>query len=139
MTTLFIFEKPSVMSDVAKAVGLSGSRSDGYIDAGGIVFTFAIGHLVRDKTPDEIDPAWHQRIGCGTRAVPICLTAGSTCLACETILGIDRLRQRTSMRIQRTISDTMKRIQSIALVGLSYAEKVVRGQMIRIFAVVDCA
>lgn len=60
MTTLFLFEKPSVMVEVAKAVGLRGPRTDGYIDAGDTVFTFALGHLVRDLRPPEINPDWEK-------------------------------------------------------------------------------
>ena len=60
MTTLFIFEKPSAMSEVAKAVNLHGTRGDGFIEAGDIVFTCAIGHLIRDQTPPEANPAWEK-------------------------------------------------------------------------------
>ena len=60
MTTLFIFEKPSAMNEVARAVNLQGRKGDGFIDAGNVVFTSAVGHLIRDQTPPEANPAWEK-------------------------------------------------------------------------------
>ncbi len=57
MTTAVIAEKPSVARDIAAALGAT-RRGDGYLEGGGYVVTWAIGHLVALAQPHEIDPAW---------------------------------------------------------------------------------
>lgn len=51
-----VAEKPSVARDLAKVLGAT-QRRDGYLEGNGWQVTWAIGHLVQLKTPDEYDPA----------------------------------------------------------------------------------
>ncbi len=51
-----VAEKPSVARDLAKVLGAN-QRRDGYLEGNGWQVTWAIGHLVQLKTPDEYDPA----------------------------------------------------------------------------------
>lgn len=53
---LVIAEKPSVGRDIAKALRVSG-RKDGYIENDQYIITWAIGHLIGLKYPEEHDPA----------------------------------------------------------------------------------
>ena len=48
-------EKPSVARDIAAFVGAR-SRKDGYFEGKGFQVTWAFGHLVTLKDPDEYDP-----------------------------------------------------------------------------------
>lgn len=50
-------EKPSVARDLAKYLKAT-RRGEGYLEGNGIVITWAIGHLVGLKEPDEYDPAF---------------------------------------------------------------------------------
>ena len=52
-------EKPSVARDIAKELGAS-NRKDGYLEGNGYAVTWAFGHLVGLKEPDEYDPT-HKR------------------------------------------------------------------------------
>lgn len=54
---LIIAEKPSVGSDIAKALHVSG-RKDGYIENEQYIVTWAIGHLVGLKYPEEHNPEY---------------------------------------------------------------------------------
>jgi len=74
MKTLFIGEKREAMADLAMAIGDPGINSPstksgreafhlkasgrGYIEGEKYIFTWAAGHLFRDKSPSEINPAW---------------------------------------------------------------------------------
>src|SRR3954453_8438401 len=49
-------EKPSVARDIAAYLGAK-SRQDGFIEGSGYQVTWAFGHLVTLKEPDEYDPA----------------------------------------------------------------------------------
>jgi DNA topoisomerase III len=49
-------EKPSVAREIAAFLGAR-SRHDGYLEGGGYQVTWAFGHLVTLKEPDEYDPA----------------------------------------------------------------------------------
>ena len=49
-----IAEKPSVAGSIAKVLGC-GSRQDGYFENSEYIVTWAIGHLVALKEPDELD------------------------------------------------------------------------------------
>jgi DNA topoisomerase-3 len=49
-------EKPSVARDLARVLGAR-QRRDGWLEGNGWQVTWAIGHLVQLKTPDEYDPA----------------------------------------------------------------------------------
>ena len=51
-----VAEKPSVARDLARVLGAQ-RRCDGYLEGNGWQVTWAIGHLVQLKTPDEYDPA----------------------------------------------------------------------------------
>jgi DNA topoisomerase III len=53
---LVIAEKPSVAKDIAAFLGAK-ARQDGYFEGGGYQVTWAFGHLVSLKEPDEYDPA----------------------------------------------------------------------------------
>ena len=52
MKTVVIAEKPSVAQDLAESLGAH-QRKDGYIAGNGYAFTWAFGHLVEIKTPEE--------------------------------------------------------------------------------------
>ena len=54
MGTLVIAEKPSVGRDIARVIG-AGERGEGCLKGNGYVVSWAIGHLVTLKEPDEID------------------------------------------------------------------------------------
>ncbi|MCK9395064.1 MAG: DNA topoisomerase 3 [Methylobacter sp.] len=54
---VILTEKPSVARDIAKCLGISNKR-DGYFEGGGYQITWAFGHLVELKEPDEYDRAW---------------------------------------------------------------------------------
>lgn len=55
--TLVVAEKPSVARDIARVLGASG-RGEGYLSGADYVVTWAIGHLVTLKEPEEIDPRY---------------------------------------------------------------------------------
>lgn len=58
MTTLYIAEKPSQASDIAKVIGIA-SRQDGYIELKtGDQITWAFGHLLEQAAPDEYKEEW---------------------------------------------------------------------------------
>lgn len=57
MKTLILTEKPSVAMDFCKALGV-GTRKDGYAESDKYLVTWAIGHLVTLKEPQEYDPKW---------------------------------------------------------------------------------
>jgi DNA topoisomerase-3 len=52
-----VAEKPSVARDIARVLG-AGKRAKGYYSGGGLVVTWAIGHLVQLAEPHQIDPQW---------------------------------------------------------------------------------
>ena len=54
MPTLIVAEKPSVARDIARVLGAK-TAGDGCISGNGYVVTWALGHLVSLKEPDEID------------------------------------------------------------------------------------
>ena len=51
---LVIAEKPSVAFSIAKALGISGKK-DGYIEGGGYIITWCVGHLVALAEPSAYD------------------------------------------------------------------------------------
>ncbi len=57
MTVAVVTEKPSVARDIAKVLGAH-KRGEGYLQGGGYVVTWAIGHLVTLAQPHEIKPEW---------------------------------------------------------------------------------
>ena len=52
-----VAEKPAVARDIAKALGAS-TRGNGYFSGGGLIVTWAIGHLVHLAEPHQINPDW---------------------------------------------------------------------------------
>lgn len=56
---LIIAEKPSVGSDIAKALHVSG-RKDGYIENEQYIVTWAVGHLIGQKYPEEHNQDYKQ-------------------------------------------------------------------------------
>ncbi len=54
MHTLVVAEKPSVARDIARVLGAK-ERGEGCLTGGGYVVTWAIGHLVTLKEPQEMD------------------------------------------------------------------------------------
>ena len=51
MTTCIIAEKPSVARDIARIVGAN-SKQDGYLEGGGYLVTWAMGHLIALAMPE---------------------------------------------------------------------------------------
>ncbi|MBR8721132.1 DNA topoisomerase 3 [Bacteroides pyogenes] len=51
MTTCIIAEKPSVARDIARIVGAN-SKQDGYLEGGGYLVTWAMGHLITLAMPE---------------------------------------------------------------------------------------
>ncbi len=54
---VILTEKPSVARDIAKCMNINNKR-DGYFEGNGYQITWAFGHLVELKEPDEYNPAW---------------------------------------------------------------------------------
>ena len=57
MHTLVVAEKPSVGRDIARVLG-AGTKGDNCLTGNGYVVSWAVGHLVTLKEPDEIDPRY---------------------------------------------------------------------------------
>ena len=53
MTTCIIAEKPSVARDIARIIGAN-SKQDGYLEGGGYLVTWAMGHLIALAMPSRI-------------------------------------------------------------------------------------
>ena len=53
--SIYIAEKPSVAQEFAKALKISGSRHDGYIENADSIVTWCVGHLVTLCYPEEYD------------------------------------------------------------------------------------
>ena len=56
-SVLVLAEKPSVARDLARVL-CAGERGDGFLSGNGYIVTWAVGHLVTLKEPDEIDPRY---------------------------------------------------------------------------------
>jgi DNA topoisomerase-3 len=54
---LYICEKPSQGRDLARNLGVSG-QGNGFIGNNNIAVTWAIGHLIQQLNPDEVDPKY---------------------------------------------------------------------------------
>ena len=54
---VILTEKPSVARDIAKCLNINNKR-DGYFEGNGYQITWAFGHLVELKEPDEYRPEW---------------------------------------------------------------------------------
>lgn len=57
--SLIVAEKPSVGRDIAKALGGFEDHKE-YLESDGYVISWAVGHLVEFKEPEEIDPKYKQ-------------------------------------------------------------------------------
>ena len=55
--SLYIAEKPSVAAEFAKALKISGSKRDGYIESENAIVTWCVGHLVTMSYPEAYNPA----------------------------------------------------------------------------------
>ena len=55
---LCVAEKPSVGKDIAEALGCK-EKKQGYIEGDKYIVTWAAGHLITQKKPDEHDPSLH--------------------------------------------------------------------------------
>lgn len=55
--SLYIAEKPSVATEFAKALKISGRKQDGYIESDDAIVTWCVGHLVTMSYPEAYDPA----------------------------------------------------------------------------------
>jgi DNA topoisomerase-3 len=54
---VILAEKPSVARDIAKCLSVN-NKKDGYIEGNGYQITWAFGHLVELKEPDQYNPEW---------------------------------------------------------------------------------
>ena len=59
MTILIIAEKPSVAEDIARVLD-AGKKESSFWKGNGVVVTWAIGHLLELKTPEEYDKKYHK-------------------------------------------------------------------------------
>ncbi|MCS5525512.1 MAG: toprim domain-containing protein, partial [Candidatus Poseidoniaceae archaeon] len=57
MPTVIIAEKPSVAADIAKTLGVS-TKLETHWGNDDIIVTWAVGHLLELKTPEEYDEAF---------------------------------------------------------------------------------
>lgn len=57
MAQLVLAEKPSVAQSIAKVIGATGRR-DGYLEGGGYVVSWCVGHLVELAAADQYDPRY---------------------------------------------------------------------------------
>lgn len=55
---LIIAEKPAMGQDIASALPKPHKRGNGYIETGGGIVTWCIGHIMRSFTPEEYNEAW---------------------------------------------------------------------------------
>ena len=56
MKNLFIAEKPSVAQQFADALGVKGTRGQGYLEQGDNIITWCVGHLITMSYPESYDP-----------------------------------------------------------------------------------
>lgn len=66
MTTCIIAEKPSVARDIARIIGAN-SKQDGYLEGGGYLVTWAMGHLIALAMPEAYGFSAYKR-----EDLPIC-------------------------------------------------------------------
>ena len=57
---LFTAEKPSVAKAFAKALGIAGVKSDGYIESKEAIVTWCVGHLVTMSYPEKYDEKYRR-------------------------------------------------------------------------------
>ena len=71
MPNLIVTEKPSVAQAIAKALGVT-ARRDGYLEGGGYLISWCIGHLVELAPPGAYDPRFERWDRAGDRPI-ICV------------------------------------------------------------------
>lgn len=54
MKTLVVAEKPSAAKDIARVLGVTENHKD-YLENESYIVTWAVGHLIRLKDPEDID------------------------------------------------------------------------------------
>jgi DNA topoisomerase III len=57
---VYIAEKPSVATNIARLVGAT-KRENGYFSGQGVIVTYAFGHMVTEAEPGIMNPAWDKR------------------------------------------------------------------------------
>ncbi len=58
MKQLWIAEKPSVASDIVKALGGNFTRHDGYAESSTDIVSYCVGHVLEMVPPEQINPAY---------------------------------------------------------------------------------
>lgn len=58
MTRIIIAEKPDMGRKIAAALPKPHKNGAGYIETGGGIVTWCIGHIMKSYTPEEYNPAW---------------------------------------------------------------------------------
>ena len=61
MSKLIIAEKPSVAREFAKALQITGSNRDGYIESNDAIVTWCVGHLVTMSYPEVYDEKYKKQ------------------------------------------------------------------------------
>ena len=74
MTTCIIAEKPSVARDIARIIGAN-SKQDGYLEGGGYLVTWAMGHLIAFAMPEAYGFSAYKREDLPIRPNPFQLVA----------------------------------------------------------------
>ena len=72
MTTCIIAEKPSVARDIARIIGAN-SKQDGYLEGGGYLVTWAMGHLITLAMPETYGFSAYKREDLPIRPDPFLL------------------------------------------------------------------
>ena len=60
---LVIAEKPSVALSLARVIGAD-KRQDGYLEGGGYLVSWCVGHLVELSVPERYDERWKTCLSC---------------------------------------------------------------------------
>ena len=70
---LIVTEKPSVAQSIAAVLGTR-QRQDGYLEGGGYLVSWCLGHLVEMAAADAYDPAYSK---CRWTICPFCRSRGN--------------------------------------------------------------
>lgn len=57
---IIIAEKPSVASEYARVLGISGSMKNGFLEGNGWIVTWSVGHLIQMSYPEKYNPAFKE-------------------------------------------------------------------------------
>ena len=57
---IIIAEKPSVASEYARVLGVSGNMGAGFIEGNEWIVTWTVGHLIEMSYPDKYNPAYKE-------------------------------------------------------------------------------